>query len=545
MLRATQDSSLHSSLVTQATNISLLYDGIYHDLGFHSFETGSFEIMTTLTNALDFQKSDHILYAPTIEPSTNATGTLSISLYNATTSNNVYAYITGLAINKNNAVFLLQSDGQTAYYPDNPSSDQIPLSADCAIALGAVGTTKTVTVPYIAGGRIWFCIDGTLTFLLNNGQLGPGLVEPSVSNAADPNHSLNWDFCEFTYNQSQLYANITYVDFVSIPIALTLTGASGSVSHVGGLPANGLDTICSNLIAQNNLDGAGWDQLIITNNGTQVRVLSPDKGIIMNSSLFENYWTDYINQVWAKYVSTPLVIDTQSSWGTVTGYTSNDRTQLTFSGFGGFSKPSAQDIFGADSGPFAPQLAPAPTAALLNIGARLDAAFNRATLLTDSNQPDGEIASNFYTDTVTNHYSRIVHAANVDGRGYCFPYDDVTPSGGPEQSGYVADPAPANFLVTVGGGNAYVRSKRSVDPIPKMMKRSIRWEEDVMETSGAEKDLERDLEKGEHPKLLSEMDIAEPSSALSLPPALDRIFGKYLAVSPLPFPIAFTSHSHP
>ena len=28
------------------------------------------------------------------------------------------------------------------------------------------------------------------------------------------------------------------------------------------------------------------------------------------------------------------------------------------------------------------------------------------------------------------HYARIVHAANVDGLGYTFPYDDVTPDGG-------------------------------------------------------------------------------------------------------------------
>lgn len=45
----------------------------------------------------------------------------------------------------------------------------------------------------------------------------------------------------------------------------------------------------------------------------------------------------------------------------------------------------------------------------------------------------------------------------MDGRGYCFPYDDVTPDGGEDQSGFASDPTPSNLLVTVGGGNSYAK----------------------------------------------------------------------------------------
>ena len=45
-----------------------------------------------------------------------------------------------------------------------------------------------------------------------------------------------------------------------------------------------------------------------------------------------------------------------------------------------------------------------------------------------------------------------MHAANVDGIGYAFPYDDVTPDGGPDQSGKVESGNPTLFTVTVGGG---------------------------------------------------------------------------------------------
>jgi hypothetical protein len=503
--------------------------------------------MTTVEDVLAIQKTDNVLSAPTITTNTNglksevvadASGTLTISLYNSTTSNTVYAYITGLAINNNNAVFLLESNGATAYYPSNPSSNGTALSANCAIALGAPGTTRNVTIPYIAGGRIWFCVNNTLTFLLNPGENGPGLVEPSVSNTSDPNYYLRWDFCEFTYNSAQLYANISYVDFVCLPIALTLTSTSGATEHVGGLPSNGLDNVCNGLIAQNSSDGAGWDQLVVTNNGSNLRALSPSNGIVLNSSLFQNYWTGYVNSVWNYYVSTPLVVDTQASWGTVTGNTSNDRTQLVFSGVGSFSKPAAADIFGANSGAFAAQAT--NTAELLNIGARLDAGFNRSTLLIDSDQPDNEQVSTYYTNSVTNHYARIVHAANVDGRGYAFPYDDVTPNGSVDQSGFVSDPTPSNFLVTVGGGNAYAKREiPCVQAKPTFVRRSVQWAEDIKEkvSEPTVQDLNRDLEKGEmHSKVLNEISRPDTTSKISLPASLECIFGKHLTVSQLTLP---------
>jgi hypothetical protein len=293
------------------------------------------------------------------------------------------------------------------------------------------------------------------------------------------------------------------------------------------MPSNGLATVCSNLIAQNNTDGAGWNQLVITNNGSNLRALSPTNGIIFNPSLFQNYWTNYINQVLSKYVSTSLTVDTQASWGTVVGYTANDRTQITFP-CGSFPKPSAADIFGANSGAFAPQAT--NTAQLLNIGARLDAAFNRSTLLIDSVQPDNEVVSTYYTNSTTNHYARIVHAANLDGRGYCFPYDDVTPNGGVDQSGFVNSGNPSNFLVTVGGGNAYAKRgdmQRVVEP-KRMMKRSVSWDEDI-KMPIVEEHVERDLEKGEHPKLLNE--LASPSGGFKLPASIERHLEPFLAVS--------------
>lgn len=370
--------------------------------------------------------------------------TLQIDIQNTTTSSEAYAYVTGLAINNGNALMLLESDGRTVYYPASPSGTGAALGANCAIPLGAPGSTTSITIPQIAGGRIWFSVGSPITFLLNP---GPALVEPSVSNPSDPNIDVMWDFCEFTFNSSQIYANISYVDFVSIPISLSLTNSSGVVQSVSGMNSSGLDTVCSNLIAQNASDGAGWNQLVVTSNGSNLRALSPNNGIVMNSSLFSGYFQSYVNDVWSQYAGESLTVDTQASWGSVAGTVTNG--VLTFPGVGTFAQPSAADIFSCSTGPFAN--ASGEMGALI---ARISAAFNRSTLLIDTDQPDGENPSNYYQNSITNHYARIVHAANLDGRGYAFPYDDVTPNGGTDQSGYVADPNPTLLTIAVGGGTA-------------------------------------------------------------------------------------------
>ena len=235
------------------------------------------------------------------------------------------------------------------------------------------------------------------------------------------------------------------VDFVCIPIGLSLTDSSGGQQSAAGLPNGGLDTVCSGLSAQASADGQGWDQLIVTGNGQNLRALSPTYGIVMNSGLFSGYYDGYVGQVWQMYESATLSVDTQASYGTVTGQVSGGA--LTFSGVGSFSQPSAADIFGCNSGPFSPA---GLSAEMLAILPRLAAAFNRSTLLTDSSQPDGENPADYYANATTNHYARIVHATSQDHRGYAFPYDDVAPTGGTDQSGAVSSGSPSLLTVTLG-----------------------------------------------------------------------------------------------
>ena len=289
----------------------------------------------------------------------------------------------------------MQSDAQTAYYPANPSSDGTALSQNVSIALGAPGNTITATIPKLAGARIWFSIGAPLVFKVNP---GPGLVEPSVFNNSDPNINTNFGFAEFTYNDAEVFANISYVDFVGPPISLSLTDTTGTTQHISGLPANGLNTICSALQAQTAKDGQPWSSLIVKNSsGQNLRVLSPNSGLLLNSSWFSSYWTAYVNQVFAQYNTTPLTVDTQASYGNVNGQT-NGTASLNYGAGGSFGMPSAGDIFGCSSGPFATG-SNAETNAIIP---RLAAAFNRSTLLLSNNTPDGTGPTQYYTNAVTN-----------------------------------------------------------------------------------------------------------------------------------------------
>lgn len=250
-------------------------------------------------------------------------------------------------------------------------------------------------IPRLAGGRIWFSVGARLQFLLNP---GPGLVEPSVFNQADPNHGVNFGFAEFTFNNAQVFANITYVDFVGLPVALTLEDTNGTTQHVSGIPANGLETIAQGLRAQTARDGRRWSSLIVNRKDRSLlRILSPNSGILLNPSWFQTYWTDYVNAVYNTYTSQRLTIDTQASYGNVSGSVDGSRN-LNFGSGGSFPRPSAADIFSCSTGPFAT----GGNAETNVIIPRLAAAFNRSTLLLSRNHPDGVRPREYYRDGTTN-----------------------------------------------------------------------------------------------------------------------------------------------
>lgn len=90
-------------------------------------------------------------------------------LRNNSKSSNVYAYISGIALQKNGARALMKANGKDMYYPEAPSEILQPLKEDCAILLGPPGNSVEIDVPQIAGGLYGFFTLGGLSLL--NGSM--------------------------------------------------------------------------------------------------------------------------------------------------------------------------------------------------------------------------------------------------------------------------------------------------------------------------------------------------------------------------------------
>ncbi|MGW4486697.1 glycoside hydrolase family 64 protein [Amycolatopsis sp. NPDC004368] len=355
--------------------------------------------------------------------------TVKVAFDDRTGAGQTYAYVTGIA--PDGRTVLLKADG-TPYYPPSPSAPQTPLAEDCAIP---VNSLSQVSVPKMAGARIYVVTDAKLDFFVNP---GPALVHPSFVNTADPNHGRNWSFCEFTFNDAVLFANISYVDFVAIPMGLHLTTIGSGDQTVPGLPAGSLGPICDALKAQ----GGAWAELVDAGaDGRPLRALSAQH----RADRFAGYLDGYLASVWEKYAGTDLTVDSQiPGLGKFTGRVGGDDV-LTFGNGERFTKPVTADVWSCNSGPFA--LKDGDSAARKAIVPLLAAALNRTTLLDNPDQPDAEDPAKFYTAAQTNHYARIVHSHLPDNRGYAFPYDDVSP--GPDFSGAVQAGDPHTLTITI------------------------------------------------------------------------------------------------
>lgn len=205
-------------------------------------------------------------------------------------------------------------------------------------------------------------------------------------------------FAEFTFNQAQVFVNISYVDFVSLPVALTLRDTNSRTQHVAGLPANGLQTIAEGLRAQTRKDGRRWSSLIVPGpNDRPLRILSPNSALLTNPTWFRDYYLDHVNRVWDKYRVQQLTVDTQASFGEINGQVTSANV-LDLGPAGTFQKPSTPDVFSCSTGPFATGSNAARNAAI----PRLAAAFNRSTLLLSQETPNGTRPGQYYQAPITN-----------------------------------------------------------------------------------------------------------------------------------------------
>ncbi len=351
------------------------------------------------------------------------------------------------------------------YYPSVNNSASVPTEIPAStITISVQGTGQAVEVALhtdISAGRIWLA-HGDLRFsVVSTAASNASLVQPSVTTESVPTEvDVSWGFVEFTYAQGKgLWVNLSYVDFVGLALGIILTSSSPETSSVAsqwalGLQSNATSTICRELANQSMLDGYPWGALCIKDSYSRpFRILSPNTYIQMYAEAFVDYWTPYIDQVWTRYTTQGLTINTQSEdFGNVSCSVQSDSlicTSASASGNAIYTKPSAKDIFSCNSGPFA-----ASSDLYRAVTPRLCSAINRSTLLLDGGniQPNGVASSLYYDGEVTNWYSKLVHQWEIEGKGYAFPYDDISPSMEYQsQAGELTSNEPWALTLLVGG----------------------------------------------------------------------------------------------
>lgn len=315
------------------------------------------------------------------------------------------------------------------------------------------GTISFVLPGYINSARLYISRD-KLRFGTNVGGPGDGFVEPSSTNGALPEYNVTWQFIEFTYGEGNFVLNPSYVDFAAISLDLTVQpGAEGaSSSQVPGLEAGALDKICSQLEAQSQKDKQNWKNLCLKDgDGNNLRAISPNQYLALYpNDTMKTYYDEYVDEVWAKYKDQNLTINTQNNGNGVKvehgreftckvqqeddllWCTNVDVASETYP----FRRPRTSEIMGCVQGSQDQNSQDASPFTVTGgnqsfIVPRLCAAFTRSTLLLQGGdvQPNSNItAGRYYAETITNHYSRIIHENLMGHMGYAFAYDDTNPS---------------------------------------------------------------------------------------------------------------------
>jgi hypothetical protein len=334
-----------------------------------------------------------------------------------------YIYIIGVNASTGQQGYVDSSGNFNPWsYPSSIPNGPVPTPA-FGINGPATGGSETLNLPpNVAGGRMYLSFGQQLPFSLTTG----GLVEPAPWTAGDPSQNILFDWAEFARNSTTgIDINTTMVDMFSVPLSVSVTATDGSTQTEGQLVPGGRASIFSQIQSL----GGNWPGLVYNSpsTGQPLRVISPFHGI-GNGVFSSTYLDSYTGGVWSYYSSHPLTVSTGSA--TYTGTVSGGSWTFKDSGgnvIGSLGQPSTSNVFGCN-GPLQPSGQPNESA-ILAVGAIVCAALNRGTLSTSSfagsdSQPTSNPAS-FYTQSSSNLYAKVMHANEVDGKAYGFPYDDV------------------------------------------------------------------------------------------------------------------------
>lgn len=311
--------------------------------------------------------------------------------------------------------------------------------------------TTTIKLPATSSGRVYFSLGRKLssTAFISSSQI----VLPNFV-GSDPNTGTIYDKVEFTYKPAlpMGFVNTTLVDYLSIPMGVTLTGAQKGVQHLGILTSK-RETI----MRQFTKMSAPYAALVVTgtaypNLTKYIRAVSPispaanqkakGQGLKFNA---DKYYGAYIAQVWSQYSTQQWGIDLTSGYGlTLTGQVKGRQFVFVDSKSNTYyiNYPSGFDLLGC-TGVFVPVTYGAGVYPQVDgiVKRTVAAAMNRAVAqVTWTAKCDAPR----YLNRPYNEYAKVVHANSLDGLNYAFPYDDVC-----DGSSGMGDTKPQNISITL------------------------------------------------------------------------------------------------
>ncbi len=267
-----------------------------------------------------------------------------------------------------------------------------------------------ITMPAnLQGGRVYISL-GSPLYLVSAAN-GSGITTPDVTNSADPNTNVYWDFYEYTYlsGQAPFGGDTSQVDAFGFPINVNVEQSSTGFSSSTGLIASRA-AIYSEFLSSSDANVQG---LV-----TPYRILAPRSSAAYQTSSDSAAMQAYINSTWRWYASSPFTLTVAGQ--TYTGGVQNDGLlHFSYEGTSGYvlSQPSPGDVWQC-SGALA-----TGNQVELALGAQFCAAFNRGVALNTSLWAN---SSAFYQGSTSNQYSAYLHSVSFNGLAYAFPYDDVS-----------------------------------------------------------------------------------------------------------------------
>lgn len=323
-------------------------------------------------------------------------------------------YVVGTNLDTNQQGFVNESGFHAAALSDNGADG----FADLSVPLGA-----NISLPHMSG-RVYFSLGDKLKFkVVSDGAGNAALQHPAGWVESDPSFNVLYDVVEFTFNDAGMFCNTTSVDMFSVPAEITLAGAT--TQTVGTFKPGARAAIFAAIAAE-----PAFAPLIVDD----LRVIAPGHGLEAGK-FATDFFDPYVDQVLAKYAGTDLRITTNA--GTFTGRVQGD-SFIFDKGAAAMARPTTKDILFCDGNLAAPNDGiTGPVAAVLG------AAYNRSTLLASADQPTTD-PTGFYRETVTNHYSRVLHENVANGKIYGFAFDDVA-----DFASFIQDTAPTRFTLNL------------------------------------------------------------------------------------------------